>query len=108
MARDLAQRNAWSRVRICTGCAKEETVRKDNTAALCASCGSLHGRARWEPQRGLRLPGGRNRTADRVHRSCETCTGAFWVYASTLRHSNSSGRFCSIPCYRAHQRQAYG
>lgn len=35
----------------------------------------------------------------KVTRSCKTCSRPFEVYASNLRVSNTSGNFCSRPCY---------
>lgn len=44
------------------------------------------------------------RTGEKVHRICEVCNKGFDIYASSLRSSNASGRFCSRACYTEFKR----
>lgn len=102
-------RMAWTRTRTCLDCGKVEEVRRDNAAPRCAPC------ARRLVGEGLRKPKQRTfsvisrfRGGRRLQRVCETCRARFEVYESSLRSSNSTGRFCSAPCYHEALRKRVG
>lgn len=119
-------RHRATRLRTCAECGKVEEVRADNPATRCQACGG-----RPALQEGHRTrSAGRNRetcrqcgrgfpappssrqkycsqacrrAAQSVERTCATCGSAFRIPRSILSgRSNSSGRFCSRPCYERH------
>ena len=44
----------------------------------------------------------------KIKRICKTCGAEFEVYESSLRTSNSSGKFCYRKCYTEHQKTLTG
>lgn len=112
-----------TRKRTCQECGNVEEVRADNPALRCRLCSGRptleegrFGRAarrNWETclhcKRRFAAPPSNNQKycsracradATSVERTCATCGSAFRIPRSILSGcSNSSGRFCSRPCY---------
>ncbi|MEZ5769943.1 MAG: HNH endonuclease signature motif containing protein [Paracoccaceae bacterium] len=115
-----------TRLRACEECGKVEEVRADSPATRCRACG---GRAALEKGRRTRAAKrnretcrycGRNfpappsnrqkycsrvcqRAGQSVERVCAACGSTFRIARSVLSdRTNSSGRFCSRPCYERH------
>lgn len=116
-------RKRGTRTRSCYECGKVEQVRADNPALRCRACssrataGKRLGRPTCKPnyetclhcrRRFVSSPSNKQRYCDRsclraaksVERTCATCGSAFRIPRSVLSgRTNSSGRFCSRPCY---------
>ena len=119
-------RDRATRLRTCTECGKDEEVRADNPATRCRACAARPALERGHRTRsadrnretcqhcGREFPAppssrqqfcGRacRHAAQSVERTCATCGGAFRIPQSILSgRTNSSGRFCSRPCYERH------
>lgn len=126
--RTKEQRNKWCRTRVCKVCGKEESVRKDNIAESCRKCASsvslekAHNAIRQRPKLKTTcqhcskefntckstIAKGQDRfcskpcflAAHRVSRTCKQCHNDFVIGRSRVYGtSNSSGNYCSRPCY---------
>lgn len=119
-------RNRGMRLRSCPDCGKVDEVRADNPSLRCKRCAT---RSTMELGRDQKSAG-RNRetcqhcriefatppssrqkfcsrgcraAAKSTERTCATCSKAFRIARSILSGKcNSSGRFCSRPCYERH------
>ena len=45
---------------------------------------------------------------EKIKRICKTCSKEFYVYKSSLKRSNSSGKFCCRECYNTFQKTLTG
>ncbi len=123
---EIDPKSFYTRQRECSGCGKSETVRKDNQSQQCQSCACRAAGKRGNESQKLNVLKidcghcGRNvptirsaprkycslscrRAATSILRKCETCEKEFRIARSLLKgNSNSSGRFCSRPCYIHH------
>lgn len=119
-------KNRATRTRTCPDCGKVDEVRADNQAPRCRRCASRPALEIGREQKSA----GRNRetcqhcridlptppssrqkfcsracqvAAQSTERTCTTCGAAFRIARSILSgRTNSSGRFCSRPCYERH------
>jgi hypothetical protein len=119
-------RSRRTRLRSCLDCGKFDEVRADNPSPRCKRCAT---RSMLELGRALKSAG-RNRetcqhcrtkfaappssrqkfcsracraAAKSIERTCATCGSVFRIARSLLSGKcNSSGRFCSRPCYERH------
>lgn len=106
------------RRRECGTCGKVEMVRKDNSAARCRSCSNRENQSFAPPPPNKRTPCAKcgkpcrhlytycsracRKAAVTVERCCVKCGNSFSIRQSALSgKTNSSGRFCSRPCYEA-------
>lgn len=85
------RRNDWSRQRICVGCGKEESVRKDNIATRCKSCSAVIGQIA-----GLKVI-----QANRVTAQCSNCKTEFFTNRSSNARAQAN-RYCSHKCRSLH------
>lgn len=119
-------RNRGMRLRTCAACGKVDEVRVDNPATRCRSCAARSALAKGHRTRSANRnhetcrhcgrvfpapPSSRQqfcslacrRAAQSVERTCVTCGSSFRIARSVLSdRTNSSGRFCSRPCYERH------
>jgi hypothetical protein len=119
-------RNRGTRLRSCPDCGKVDEVRADNPSPRCKRCATRFtlelerdrksARRNWETCQHCRVefaapPSSRQKfcsqtcraAAKSTERTCATCGTAFRIARSLLSGKcNSSGRFCSRPCYERH------
>lgn len=119
-------KNRGTRLRSCPDCGKVDEVRADNPSPRCKRCAT---RSTLELGRNLKSAGRHRETcqhcqidfpappsscqkfcsracrvaAQSTERTCTSCGAAFRIARSILSgRTNSSGRFCSRPCYERH------
>jgi 5-methylcytosine-specific restriction endonuclease McrA len=108
----------YARKRVCRGCGRSESVRKDNKSTQCKSCASSaagkitaakrKAQAHRPPCENCGQPVKTYRAkfcsvscksaSARESRICKHCSAEFTVLKSSLK-TNASGNFCSRPCY---------
>ena len=110
-----------TKLATCPDCGEERAVRKDSNPKRCKSCSArvsgakgiitIKGRAKTTPCKACNKPIPARlgysycsvecrKSQSKTARECKTCGTGFEIYKSLLSgKTNSSGNFCSRPCY---------